>query len=170
MPTLIDDDFVLCDSNSINTYLIDKYGKDDTLYPKDLQLRAKCNHRLIFNAATLFPRLLACGSHIFYKGGTEISQDKIDAINAAYEIMEVFLKSDPYLAGPKFTVADISNALTVSFLEAYAPLHPEKHSNILAWLERVNKNVPFFEEFNANYKNAYQQLVVSTLEKNKQKQ
>lgn len=170
MPTLIDDDFVLCDSNSINTYLIDKYGKDDALYPKDLQLRAKCNHRLIFNAATLFPRLIACGSHVFYKGGTAISQDKIDAINAAFDILEVFLSSDQYLVGEKYTVADISTALAVSFLEAYAPLKPEKHANILAWLDRVNKNVPFFEEFNAKYKSGYHQLVVSTLEKNKQKQ
>lgn len=135
-----------------------------------MQLRAKCNHRLLFNAATLSPRLIACGSHVFFKGGTEISKDKIDAINAAYEILEVFLKYDPYLTGERFTVADVSSALTVSFLEAYLPLQPEKHPRILAWLVKVNKNVPFFEEFNVKYKIGYHQLVVSTLQKNKQRE
>lgn len=168
MPTLIDNDFVIWDSHSICTYLIDKYGKDDALYPKDLQLRARCNQRLFFNAASLFPRLLACGYHIFFYGGTEISQDKIDPMYTAYEILEAFLAKDQFLVGDNYTIADICVALTISFLVTYAPLQGDKHAKILAWLNRVDQTIPFFDEFNTKFKNEYRALVASTMEKNKQ--
>jgi hypothetical protein len=37
--------------------LISKYGKDDSLYPKDLQKRAVVDQRLHFDSSILFPRL-----------------------------------------------------------------------------------------------------------------
>lgn len=46
MPTLVDGNYVLWDSHAITAYLVDKYGKDDTLYPKDLQKRGTVNQRL----------------------------------------------------------------------------------------------------------------------------
>lgn len=58
MPTLDDKGFIIWDSQAICAYLVDKYGKDDKLYPKDLQLRARCNQRLFFNASSLFVRLI----------------------------------------------------------------------------------------------------------------
>lgn len=33
-------------------YLVDKYAKDDSLYPKDLTVRARINQRLFFGAGT----------------------------------------------------------------------------------------------------------------------
>lgn len=56
MPTLQDGDFVVWDSHAINAYLVGKYGKDDALYPKDLQKRAIIDQRLHFDSGILFPR------------------------------------------------------------------------------------------------------------------
>jgi glutathione S-transferase len=59
VPTLVDDDgFVVWDSHAIATYLVSKYAKDDSLYPKDLKKRAIVDQRLHFESGVLFARLL----------------------------------------------------------------------------------------------------------------
>lgn len=59
VPTLKDGDFAIWDSHAISAYLVDKYGKDDSLYPKDLQKRAVVDQRLHFDSGVVFPRLSA---------------------------------------------------------------------------------------------------------------
>lgn len=54
MPTLVDNGKVLWDSHAISTYLIGKYAKDDSLYPKDLYQRALIDQRLYFDCGVLF--------------------------------------------------------------------------------------------------------------------
>lgn len=168
MPTLVDGDFAIWDSHAICTYLIDKYGKDDSLYPKDLQLRAKCNQRMFFDAASLFPRIRDCSGHVFFRGGKEIPQDKIDPIYTAYDFLEIFLKSDPFLVGQSLTIADISAALSVLLLKVYAPLQAEKYPKILSWLARISQTIPFYDELNAKYTDQYGQMLQGALAKNKQ--
>lgn len=168
MPTLVDNGFVIWDSHAICAYLVDKYAKDDALYPKDLQLRARCNQRLFFDDASLYTRLRDCSAHI-YRGGYEIAQDKIDPIIFSYEILEAFLATDPFLVGKNLTIADICAAVNVLPLEIYAPLQSEKHSNILAWLKRVSQTIPFFDEMNVNIVKKYQQMLEKRMEKNKPK-
>lgn len=57
IPTLQDGDFVLFDSHAINNYLVDKYGKSDSLYPKNLEKRAIVEQRQHFDCGILFPRM-----------------------------------------------------------------------------------------------------------------
>ena len=38
-------------------YMADKYGKNDSLYPKDIRSRALVNQRLHFETGVLFARL-----------------------------------------------------------------------------------------------------------------
>ncbi|XP_076229483.1 glutathione S-transferase D1-like, partial [Nomia melanderi] len=42
-------------SRPMMAYLMEKYGKDDSLYPKDLKKRAVINQRLFFDAIYLYP-------------------------------------------------------------------------------------------------------------------
>lgn len=168
VPTLIDDGFVIWDSHAICAYLVDKYAKDDSLYPKDLQLRAKCNQRLFFDAASLFVRLRDCSRPIVFQGGKEVPQEKIDLIYTAYDVLEAFLASDPFLVGKNLTIADISVSVTLLPLGIYAPLQAEKHTKILDWLKRISQTIPFFDEVNLKCVEDVRQLIHSILEKNKQ--
>lgn len=130
-------------------------------------MRAKCNQRLFFDSASLFPRVRDGSIHVLFRGDKEIPQDKVDAMYVAYDILEIFLKSDPFLVGKSLTIADICTALTVLLLIVYAPLQAEKYPKILSWLCRVSQTIPFFDELNAKYTDQYRQMVQDALEKNK---
>lgn len=53
---MVDDGFVLTESRAMLMYLASKYGKDDSLYPKDPQKRAVVDMRLFFDVSTLYPK------------------------------------------------------------------------------------------------------------------
>lgn len=57
VPTMDDDGFIIWDSHAIGAYLVEKYGNDESLYPKDLQKRAVVDQRMHFDSGVLFPRL-----------------------------------------------------------------------------------------------------------------
>ena len=57
LPTMVDGDFVLWESNAILQYAADKTG-NDAVYPKDLKTRADINRWLLVGILQLVPELL----------------------------------------------------------------------------------------------------------------
>lgn len=165
LPTINDNGKILWDSHAIVAYLSDKYGKDDSLYPKDLYTRARVNQRLFFDASSLFPKVRGATYPIFFGKSGLPSQDKIDEIHKTYEHLEKFLATDPYLVGDQYTIADIAVANTVFVSAIYAPT--EKYPKISAWLKRVDSNVPHFAEINGDTVNTLRGMVHAKVEQNK---
>lgn len=168
VPTLDDNGGVIWDSHAICAYLVDKYAKDDSLYPKDLLLRAKCNQRLIFDAAILFRPLRAGSVAVFRDGATEISQDKINNMYEAYDLLEGVLVDD-FLVGETLTIADIcAMGSIISMDVVYAPIASDKYPKITAWLERLKKQ-PFYAdvEQNGKYVLQYKHKIEELMEANK---
>ena len=54
IPCVKDGDFVGNESRAVTAYLASKYGKDDSLYPKDLETRYKVDHRLYFDMGVFY--------------------------------------------------------------------------------------------------------------------
>nr|CAH7719723.1 unnamed protein product [Callosobruchus chinensis] len=75
VPTLADGDFIVWDSHAINCYLVDKYAKDDSLYPKDLQKRATVNQRLYFDCGVLWNNGLTVLGAILRQGAKSVSKE-----------------------------------------------------------------------------------------------
>lgn len=57
VPVLEDDGKYIIDSHAILSYLVNQYGKDDSLYPKDPYKRAMVDQRLHFDNGILYMRL-----------------------------------------------------------------------------------------------------------------
>lgn len=67
VPTLDDNGFIIWDSHAILAYLVNKYAKGSSLYPKDCERQAIVDQRLHFDSGVLFPILCNVAvSFIFY--------------------------------------------------------------------------------------------------------
>ncbi|VEN63193.1 unnamed protein product [Callosobruchus maculatus] len=145
VPTLKDDDFVVFDSHAINSYLVDKYGKDDSLYPKDLQKRATVNQRLFFDCGVLFPNLAAIVGSILRQNAKTISKDKADNVTQGYQKLESLLEQNAYVAGPHVTIADFSIVATITSSNALVPIASNRYPKISEWLSKM-QSLSYYQE------------------------
>uniref|UniRef100_A0A182JW79 glutathione transferase n=1 Tax=Anopheles christyi TaxID=43041 RepID=A0A182JW79_9DIPT len=140
IPTLVDNDFVLWESRAILTYLCEKYGKNDGLYPKDPKKRAIVNQRLYFDMGTLYQRF----SQAFYPvmmEGKELNPDNVVKLEEALEFLEIFLDKTPFAAGDKLTVADFSLLASITTIDVIAGLDLSKYPNIQRWYGQLKESV-----------------------------
>lgn len=149
VPTLDDSGKVVWDSHAITTYLVNAYGQDDSLYPKDPYKRARIDQRLHFDTGVLFARLRDA-NYLIYNGGYEVPQAVIDSFYEAYDILEKFLKDGPYLVGDSLTIADLCTIPTVTSIVYHAPIDPNKYPKITEWIARVSE-LPYYEELSGQY-------------------
>ncbi|KAL7043596.1 hypothetical protein ACKWTF_001589 [Chironomus riparius] len=141
VPVLVDGDLTLFESRSICIYLVEKYAKDDHLYPKDPQKRATVNCRLYFDAGTLFKRF----AEFYYPQILQkypADKDKLKLFLEAMNILETFLTDHKYVANTEtMTVADIAVVATIHACEL-SGYKLSKHPNIHRWYGLMKKTCP----------------------------
>ncbi|KAH8401562.1 hypothetical protein KR009_006517 [Drosophila setifemur] len=147
VPALEDDGFYLSDSHAINSYLVSKYGKDDSLYPKDLQKKAIVDQRLHYDSSAVTSAGLAIIRPIIFQDNWEIAQAKIDALDAVYKNLNLFLEKGDYLAGNNLTIVDFHLAAALTGLVVFLAVDSTKYPKLAEWIERVKK-LPYYEEAN----------------------
>jgi len=140
----VDNGFAIWESRAIVIYLVEKYGKADTLLPKDPKTRAVVNQRLFFDIGPLYD---AISSYYFplFRTGKLGDQEALDKVNAAFEFLNTFLEGQDYLAGSQLTVADIVILASVSPIEM-APFDLKKFPNLERWYKNAQKVTPGWEE------------------------
>lgn len=143
IPTLVDNGFALWESRAIIVYLIEKYGKNDALFPKDPKTRAVVNQRLYFDMGTLYQKFADYYyPQVFAKQPAD--PEKFKAIETAMGFFETFLTGSEYAAGSQMTVADIALVATISSYDV-AKFDLTKYSNVSRWYELCKKTVPGWE-------------------------
>ncbi|KAI7815115.1 glutathione S-transferase [Rhyzopertha dominica] len=157
IPLLDDDGYFLADSHAINAYLVGKYGKDDSLYPKDLKKRGKVDERLHFDNGTLLNRLGLCLLPVLFGEKQSIEQKNIDLLHEAYSIIEKFLEENEWIAGDNMTIADFSAYATMSAANIAIPVNASKYMRLAEWMKRMeslpatsglaNKGLKTFKKF-----------------------
>ncbi|KAJ6635239.1 Glutathione S-transferase 1 [Pseudolycoriella hygida] len=140
IPLLVDNDVIVYDSHAICGYLCDKYGSDNSLYPKDIVQRAHVNARLHFDTGFLFARLRIFFEPIFYWGSYDVPIEKLDYIGKCWPLLEAFLENNDYLCGDKVTIADYCCIATVTSCDGLAPIDSQKYPKLVEWIRRMESN------------------------------
>ncbi|KAG5676409.1 hypothetical protein PVAND_006247 [Polypedilum vanderplanki] len=141
VPVLVDGDFVLYESRPICIYLIEKYSKDDSLYPRDPKRRAIVNQRLYFDMATLFQRF---AEYYYPQVLKKLPADKerLKSFEEAMKILELFLDKQKFVAHTdKMTIADISIAATINTCEL-GGYNLSRYPNIFKWYTMMKTICP----------------------------
>ncbi|SAK93087.1 glutathione S-transferase domain-containing protein [Caballeronia calidae] len=111
IPTLVDGDFVLWESNSIIRYLAMQYAPDSALYPAGPKVRASADRWLDWSLSTLQP-----AERPVFWGYIRTSAADRDAAQLAaaaseveklWRVVDAHLKGRDYLEGDTFTLADL---------------------------------------------------------------
>jgi len=143
IPTLVDEGFTLWESRAILVYLVEKYAKTDSLYPKCPKKRGLINQRLYFDLGTLYQRFSDYYyPQIFAKAPAD--PEKLQKLKDAAGFLDTFLEGQTYAAGDTLTVADISLAATVSTLDV-AGFDLTKYPNISKWYNTCKSTIPGYD-------------------------
>ncbi|NHV08382.1 glutathione S-transferase [Cronobacter turicensis] len=151
VPVMIDDDFVLWESNSICRYVARKAQRDDLL-PGEPQAAAAVEHWMDWQATEfnnawryVFPALAR--KNPAYNDETAIAQGII-TWNQCIAIVEQQLRSTgAWMAGETFTLADIVIGLSVNRWKMTPFDHPAVPA-IDAWFSRLNNRPAFLRHGN----------------------
>ncbi|XP_018789382.1 PREDICTED: glutathione S-transferase D1-like isoform X1 [Bactrocera latifrons] len=144
IPTLVDNGFSIWESRAIIIYLAEKYGKNDSLYPKDPKKRAVVNQLLFFDISTIYSAFVNSyiQQYLFKK---QVDAEKYKAVDTAFEFLNTFLEGRKYVAGDSYTLADISLLATVSSYDV-VKYDFSKYVNVARWYEDLKKTAPGWEE------------------------
>lgn len=146
VPVLIDDDLIIWDSHAIATYLVTVYGNEDSLYPKDPKKRAVVDQRLHFDGSVLFVALKTTVEPVIYHGEKTYRSENLAKMVAAYELVEKFLSTTPWMAGDQITLADICCVSTLSTMNEVQPIDVKKYPQLGAWLDRCSQQEFYIKE------------------------
>ena len=138
VPTLIDGDVVIWESNTILRYLAAK--AESPLYPEDPAERSRVERWMDWLLATLNGPYVAIFKAA--KGGESVPEAAAKELAAALEILDGQLTRSPYLAGEALTIADICLApiahRCLNFPVALPPLEA-----LRAWHSRLAERPTF---------------------------
>ncbi|WP_250527582.1 glutathione S-transferase family protein [Caballeronia sp. GAWG2-1] len=111
VPTLVDDDFVLWESNSIIRYLAMQYGQNQALYPADPKVRASVDRWLDWALSTLQPAERPVFWGYVRTPAAERDPAQLDSaareVEKLWRMVDAHLEGREYFEGSTFTLADI---------------------------------------------------------------
>jgi glutathione S-transferase len=145
VPTIIDDGYVLWESNSCTRYLAAKHG-GDPLSPADLQIRGNAERWMDWQLTTMSPALVP----VFW-GLVRTPPEKrdMDAIEAARKklsgligFMDTQLSKTNYLAGDDFTIGDIPLGIT-AYRWFVMDMEREDYPNLKRWYDLLTTRKAF---------------------------
>lgn len=134
VPTLVDGDLVLWESNAICTYLCDLQG-DTSLYPRDARVRADISRWLFWQASDWAPAVAPMAyervvKKLFFKVEPDMARiaaaEKL--FHVAAGVLDKHLETRRYLVAEQFTLADIAIASLLAFAgPGQFPMEPYNH-------------------------------------------
>ena len=138
IPALEDDGVVLFESQAINLYLAEKYGKN-SLWPASVEDHGQIYKWSFWGITELEPHLLTLLTHKLFLPADQRDEKKAnDAINALkgpLNVLEGALKGREYLLGSNFSIADL-NVASVLVFGTYVKFDHSSTPAVQAWLQK----------------------------------
>ncbi|KAF2353738.1 Glutathione S-transferase C-terminal [Trinorchestia longiramus] len=145
VPTLKEGEFVLWESRSICRYLASK--QSSTLYPADLQQRARVDMILDFDIGTLHSVFSRSYRNVIEGKQKVPHEEDLKKLDDALSLLEKFLTTSSFVAGKQLTIADCCLVATVSTCQVVQH-NITKFEKVTAWLEKCKKTLKGYEEHN----------------------
>ncbi len=149
VPAMVDDGFVLWESNAILQYAADKLG-NQAVYPTSLQQRADVNRWLLWESAHWFP---SCYVYLVENcvkpllGGAP-DPAILDAQAAQFhklaDILDKRLADRRWVMGDQPTIADIALAAPMH-LRGWQQLPLGQHKNLVRWMTEDVEQLPCWQ-------------------------
>lgn len=140
VPTIIDDGFVLWESNAITRYLAARYGTDP-IYPADLQTRGLADQWMDFENTMIMPTMGIILMGLVRTPPEARDMDRIgNAIERAGELwamVDAHLGKHRFIAGNQFSMGDIPLGPQVHRWRELVPKRPHM-PNLDAWYQRLS--------------------------------
>lgn len=144
VPTLVDGDFVLWESNAIMQYLADQ-KPGNTLFPADLRARADVNRWLFWQSSHWSPAIAALNFENLLKKLLNIGEPDAAIVKRNEELVKQFagildthMKDREWVSGSALTLADIAIAAPLMYI-APAKLPVETFPNVMRWFGQVRE-------------------------------
>lgn len=146
VPTLVDGDLVLWESNAILRYLAAKFERDE-LYPTDLTQRAQVDMWLDWQLTTALAgiRVLFQGLHVKDEAYTDpagLEKALAQAAGAMGILSDHLKRQDGYVVGSGLTIADCSLGMFVHRWFSLPVERPELPA-LTRYYERLKERQPF---------------------------
>eukprot|EP00088_Acartia_fossae_P047878 TRINITY_DN5203_c0_g1_i1.p1 TRINITY_DN5203_c0_g1~~TRINITY_DN5203_c0_g1_i1.p1 ORF type:complete len:221 (-),score=73.91 TRINITY_DN5203_c0_g1_i1:213-875(-) len=149
IPYMEDGNFGMNESRAAAAYLVNKYGKDDSLYPKDAEGRARVDQKMYFDSGVYYKAFMDVYYHNampndFPKPG----EKQLNRLKEVMGWMEKCVDGGRFAAGTdKISLADICLlASYTSFKEAGEDMSAYK--NTQAWAARCMALIPNYQKCN----------------------
>jgi len=139
VPTLVDGDTIIWQSNTILRYLAAKSGSP--LFPADLSKRSQVERWMDWCLAELNPAYLG-GFRDAKKAEAERAKDTVPNLTAELKIIEGQLAKNTWVAGSEFSLADISLGPIVKRCIAF-PLGLPEFPKTAAWVAALQARPAF---------------------------
>uniref|UniRef100_A0A1B6EFS7 Uncharacterized protein n=1 Tax=Clastoptera arizonana TaxID=38151 RepID=A0A1B6EFS7_9HEMI len=148
VPVLIDEGFIITESQASLIYLADIYDESKSVYPEDVEQTAVIHQRLYFNVGTIMRRLL--GAYIMpviFENKRKVDDENLTMLEEAFNTLNIYLDGQNWVAGDQITIADFSLIASVSTAEAVG-FPVSKYPNVMAWLDRCKSTMTGYKEIN----------------------
>ena len=141
VPTLVEDDFVLWESNAILRYLAASHEAGTPFWPRDLRARANVDRWMDWLQTTLGPSM----TPVFWGlVRTPPEQRDMAAINKAaarlgdlYGILDAVLAKSDYIGGPDLTLCDMAIGVNAHRWFSFKGIEKPEQPHLRAWYDRL---------------------------------
>jgi len=139
IPTIIDGDLVLWESNSIVRYLASKHSMGK-LCPSDPGARARCEMWMDWQLTELVQNMVPVFHGLIRKSAEERNTREIesarDTWSQKWAILNKHLKRNEYVGGANFTMADIPIG-PIAYRWYELPIEREEYPDLYRWYKKL---------------------------------